>query len=83
MTKDEYLRSLRDNEVFQNVLKMASSDSEKRAIKAYAESFMMKFYTDVFEHVDRAARVDPDALKKAFLEIESDLITSGSAEDKR
>lgn len=80
MTRDEYLKMLRENEVFKSVLKMSGSDAEKRAIKAYAEDFMMKFYKDVFEHVDKATKSDPDALKKAFLEIESDLITSGSAE---
>jgi hypothetical protein len=78
MTRDEYLKMLRDNETFQQVMKLSSSDAERRAIKAYTEDFMMKFYRDVFEPVEKATKNDPEALKNAYLEFEKELIKSGS-----
>lgn len=81
MKKEEYLKMLRDNEVFRNVLSQSKDDKERRTIKAVAEEFMMTFYDDVFRHVQSALDKDPDALKKAYLEIENDLINSGSSKN--
>ena len=78
MKKEEYLRMLRDNDVFKNVLSQSKDDKERRFIKAYAEDFLMSFY-NVYHHIHVETQKDPDALKKAFLEIENDLINSGSA----
>lgn len=78
MKKEEYLKLLKDDEIFKAVLSKATNESERRAIKAYTEDFMMKFFTDVFEPVSKATSSDPEALKKAISEIERDLIMSGS-----
>ena len=74
MKKEDYLNMLRNNPIFQSVLSKASSDEERRAIKAYTEDFMMRFYKNVFEPADKLKQQDPDALKNAYTEIENDLI---------
>lgn len=79
MKKEEYLKLLRENDVFKSVLSQSKDDKERRFIRAYAEDFMMTFYNDIFHHVQNALEKDPEALKKAYLEIEKDLINSGSS----
>lgn len=79
MKKEEYLKLLRDNDVFKSVLSQSKDDKERRFIKAYAEEFMATFYNDVFHHIQKELEKDPEALKKAYLEIEKDLINSGSS----
>lgn len=74
MKKEEYLNLLRNNPIFQMVLEKASSDEERRAIKAYTEDFMMKFYKNIFEPAEKIKKNDPEALKNAYTEIEKDLI---------
>lgn len=80
MKKEDYLKLLRENDVFKTVLSQATSDAERRAIKAYTEDFMVKFFTQVYEPVAQALEKDPEAVKNAYLEIGKELITSGSAE---
>jgi hypothetical protein len=80
MKKEDYLKLLRENEVFKAVLSQATSDTERRAIKAYTEDFMVKFFNQVYEPVTQALEKEPEAIKNAYQEISSELITSGSAE---
>lgn len=76
--KKEYLKRLREDPVYQSTLSKASTDSEKRMIKAYTEDFYMKFYDGVFGPLRELLEKDPDALNKAVSEIRESLIKSGS-----
>jgi len=81
MKKEDYLKQLRENDVFKTVLSKATSDAERRAIKAYTEDFMVKFFNQVYEPISHALQNDPEGIKNAYLEITSELINSGSAEE--
>jgi hypothetical protein len=78
MKKEDFLKQLRGNDVFKEILSRASSDAERRAIKAYAEDFMINFVSNILDPVSKAIEKDPDAMKKACLEIEKDLLNSSS-----
>lgn len=77
-TRDDHLKLLHENDIFKTVLSKAASDEERRAIKAYTEHFYMNVFNNLLSPLTTAIQNDPDALKKAFLEIEKELITSGS-----
>lgn len=81
MKKDDYLKALRQNDVFKSVLSRATSETEKRAIKAYTEDFIVNFYNALVEPLSKAIEKDPELLKKVYEEIENGLINSGSLED--
>lgn len=74
MKKEEYLNILRNNPIFQTVLSKAASEEEKRAIQAYTEDFMMKFYKGIFEPVEKLKQNDPDSLKNIYTKAENELI---------
>jgi hypothetical protein len=79
MTKEECLKMLRENDVFKKVLSSASTDAERRAIKAYAEDFLVKFYSNVAEPFSKAvASASPADITNAFRKAQGDLIKSGS-----
>jgi uncharacterized protein YjgD (DUF1641 family) len=77
MKKEDFLKQLRGNDVFKELLSRASSDAERRAIKAYTEDFMMNFVSNVLEPAAKELEKDPEAMKKACLEIEKELLKSG------
>lgn len=78
MKKEDFIKHLRDNEIFKSILSQTTDDKEKRLIKAYAEDFMLKFYQNIYEPLHSLAEKDPEAAKKEFIKIENDLINSGS-----
>lgn len=80
MKKEEYLNLLRNNKLYQIILSKASSDEEKRAIKAYTEDFMMKFYTNVFSPISTLKKNDPDALKKIYSDVDDEIISKHNKE---
>lgn len=82
MKKEEYLSLLRNNPMFQTVLSNASSEEEKRAIKAYTEDFMMKFYKNVFEPMEAANLSNPDVLKKVYTDVENEIVSKDVKESK-
>ena len=80
LKREDYIKSLRENEVFKEILSRASSDAERRMIKAYSEEFLNQFFGNVVEPIASELKKNPDALKNAAQEIEKDLIKSGSIE---
>lgn len=74
MTREEYLKMLRENEELKSIFSKAPSGNEKRAIKAYTEDFAMKFYENIFDPIMKALEKDPEALNKALSELENELI---------
>lgn len=80
MKKEDYVKMLQDNEAFKTVLKRATNDVDRRAIKAYAVDFVESFYDQVFEPFNKAVEKDPDLLNKIYSELEKSLINSGSQE---
>jgi uncharacterized protein YjgD (DUF1641 family) len=78
MKKEDFLKQLRSNEVFKELLSRASNDAERRAIKAYTEDFMVNFVSNVLDPVTKVLEKDPEAMKKTYLEIEKDLLNSNS-----
>lgn len=81
MKKEDYLKSLRQNEVFKKTLSQATSDKERQAIKAYTEDFLINFYNNVIGPLQTAIEKDPDLLNKVAAELDNQLITSGSLEN--
>lgn len=78
MKKEDYLKALRNDDVFKKVLSQATSEQEKRAIKAYTEDFIVNFFDNVVKPLNEAMQKDPELLKKVYDEIENGLINSGS-----
>lgn len=64
------------------VLSRATSDDERRAIKAYTEDFMMKFYRNVFEPMETAKQTDPESLKKMYEDVEKEIVSKDSKESE-
>lgn len=79
-SREEALNELRNNAAFKLVLSKASSDSERRAIKAYTEDFFVKFYKQLYDPMVHAAAKDPDFIKNSCIKMDEGLITSGSVE---
>jgi GT2 family glycosyltransferase len=82
MNKDDMLKMLREDKTMKHVLSLAKNDDERRKIKAYAESFALNFYKNIFAPVEKEIQKDPEVLKKALLEIKDGLINSGSSDAK-
>lgn len=59
---------------FKELLKSAKDDTERKAIAAHTEHFVTNLYESVFAHIEKSLEQDPDAIKKALLEIDSSLI---------
>ena len=78
MKKEDYIKLLNDDPIYQDLLKKAPDSKEKRIITAYAEDFINKFFRDVVEPAKKILENDPEALNKAFLEVQKDLINSNS-----
>ena len=78
MKKEDYLKALRTDDAFKKVLLQATSEQERRAIKAYAEDFVINFFNNIVKPINEAMEKDPDLLKKVYDEIENGLINSGS-----
>ena len=76
--RDDYLKGLKENEVFAEVLKRASSDAERRIIQAYAEEFLNVFYDNVVTPISKELQKDPQGLNNAVRIVEEQLINSGS-----
>ena len=80
MTREEYLKTFRDNEDMKNLLSKAPNATEKRLIKAYTEDFLLKFYDNVIAPLSKSIEKEPDVLNKTLVKIEEDLIMSGSTD---
>mgnify|MGYP003348900736 CR=1 FL=1 len=78
MKKEDVLRELRENKEFKDILSAASDDKERKFIKAHTENFILNFYNNVLEPLQKILENNPDALNKAVSEFESVLINSGS-----
>lgn len=79
--REDYIKGLRENEIFQEVLKRASSDTERRVIKAYTEEFLNVFFNNVVEPISKEVQKDPNVIKNIAVEIEKELINSGSTKE--
>lgn len=80
--KEEYLKLLRDDQTFKDILSKATDDAERRMIKAYTEDFYLKFYDNVFLPLNNFLNQDPESLNKTISEMNEDLIKSGSQESQ-
>jgi len=78
MKKEDYIKLLNEDPIYKDMLKKATDPKERRIISAYAEDFIHKFFRDVVEPAKKILENDPDALNKAFLEVQKDLINSNS-----
>lgn len=78
MKRDDYLKLLRDNDVYKAVLSQAKDPTEQRFIAAHTENFVMTVYKELFEPVNKLTEKDPDALMKAVHELRQNLIMSSS-----
>lgn len=78
MKKEEYIKLLNDDPAYKICLSKATSASEKRIISAYAEDFINKFFREVVEPTKKILEKDPEALNKAYLEVQNDLINNSS-----
>lgn len=85
MKKEEYLKLLRQDETYKQCLTNVKDENERRLISAYTEDFMMKFYENIISPLNSVLEKDPEALKKACMEIENKLINdlSGSQDVKK
>lgn len=77
-SKDEALQMLRNNKMYRDILASATSDSERRAIKAYTEDFLMKFYKSLYEPVTATVEKNPNAFMNEINKMHESLIKSGS-----
>jgi hypothetical protein len=80
MTRDDYLKALRENETYKTILSRATSDAERRAISAYTEDFIVRLCASVIEPAMTSLPTDPNDRMKVFQEVSEVLIKSGSAE---
>ena len=71
MKKEDYVKKLHEDKAFQNVLGMARSDSDRRAIKAFTEEFVMSSAAGL-EAITAAYEADPDGFKKKLLGDDAD-----------
>jgi hypothetical protein len=78
MKREDYIKQLHENEIFKSVLGRSKDEAERRAIKAYTEDFMMRFYRHVFEPLEKTVQNDPNALKNVLTQMRDDLLKSGS-----
>jgi catalase (peroxidase I) len=78
MTREEYLKLLRDNAQFKAVLQTVSDDKDRRTIKAYTEDMMMRLY-EVYAQLQKASQEDPEGFNKSVMKAQEDLIKNGSS----
>lgn len=74
MKKEDVLKILSEDERFKAVLTQTKDEKEREAIKAYTESFVTVVYKNLYAHLEKAHKEDPESLKKALLEIQESLI---------
>jgi hypothetical protein len=74
MTREEYLKLIRENDDIKDVISKATDPKEKRVIKAYTEDFLMKMYDNFLGPMMSAIEKDPDVVNKALTEIQKELI---------
>lgn len=74
MKREDYLKLIKESEEMKAVLSSVNDAKDKRMVKAYTEDFFMKFYDSMFAPILSELEKDPDALNKAFSEIEKELI---------
>jgi len=75
MTREDYLKLLREDPNFRLVMDKSKDDKEKQLVTAMSEKFLMAFF-DVIEPIREAAEKDPEAFKKQLLEVEKELLTT-------
>lgn len=77
--KEDVLRVLNEDENFKSILSMTKDETERKAIKAYTESFVMTVYQSLLNPLENALQQDPDAVNKALRELQEDLIKGDGA----
>lgn len=81
MNKNDYLKLLYDDSVFNAVLQKTSDKKERQFIKTFTEEFLSSF-CEAIEPLRSEIEKDPEGFKKRLLEAESEILThvSGSSE---
>ena len=80
VSKEDALQQLRNNKMYRDVLSSATSDSERRAIKAYTEDFFLKFYRSLYDPLATSVMKDPEGFKNEINKLHESLIKSGSVD---
>jgi hypothetical protein len=79
MKKEDYIKQLHEDELYKLVVSKASTETEKRAIQAFTEEFMLNF-VDVLEHLRAGIEENPEVFRKTLSELESEPLLTGSVE---
>lgn len=74
MKREDYLKMFRDNPTLKETLEAAKDDRERKAIRAHAEDMFMKIYDDLFQPLFAHLEKDPEAMSKAWSDLQSELI---------
>lgn len=77
MNREECIKKLHDHDVFKAAVSKASTDAERRAIKAFSEEFLLSFF-DVIQELKRNYESDPTAFQNVLSEIQQQHVLTGS-----
>lgn len=78
MKREDCVKLLHDHEVFKTAVSKASNDSERRAIQAFSEEFLLSFF-DAITEMKRNYEADPEGFQKVLSEMQSQQVLTGSA----
>lgn len=74
MKRENYLKMFRENESIRETLDAAKDEKERKAIRAHAEDMFMRMYDDLFQPLFAHLEKDPEAMMKAWSNLQSELI---------
>lgn len=77
MKRDDCIKKLHEHDVFKTAVSKASTEAERRAIKAFSEEFLLSFF-DVVQELKRNYESDPAAFEKVLSEIQQQQVVTGS-----